>query len=213
LSSQTEDEWIDNPKAFRPFTINRKTNAEMLTMILRFYKGEVGRAIDLTFGAGTFWKKKPSGWEAVFYDKDPIDQRAIKATWEEIPMLVGEHSFDAVIFDPPFTRGGRGGFELNQAAGYRKMESKYGRSAAFTASMKYAPKVPVWPTHVFSYLLREDGILVFKSQEFEQVDGFYLYDYLIQDNGFQPDGFKLTKPKARPNHAYWMIFKPAGARG
>jgi len=81
-------------------------------------------------------------------------------------------------------------------------------SSAFTDHMKYG-KGEISPeiAAVFSSLLEEDGILVFKNQEFRPVPGFVQYDYLIQDNGFQPDGFRLSKPKARPNHCFWMIFK------
>lgn len=82
-----------------------------------------------------------------------------------------------------------------------------GKSATQTESMKYGDGEMVSSlAQTIRALLKNNGILIFKNMELRPAPTFFLYDYLIQDNGFQPDGFKLTKPKARPNHAFWMIY-------
>jgi hypothetical protein len=202
---------VDNPRAFRPFTINRKTNSEMVNLILSFYSGRSGLAIDVTYGAGSFWKKPPRGWDTRFFDKEVIVDfhKVTECDWSQIYSELTPSSADAAFFDPPYTLGRRGGWELNQAEGYSRGYSKLKKNAAYTEGMKYGEGV--CPEYLASSLLRAlkpQGILVFKNQELQHVNGFSLYDYLIQDNGFQPDGFKLSKPKARPNHAFWMIFTP-----
>lgn len=203
------EHWVDNPKAFRPFTINRLNNTEMCRLILTYYVGKKGRALDVTYGVGSFWSKTLEGWEVLAFDQEPpIGELnkgvypCTKTSWEELcKQELGQ--FNAIVYDPPYSVA-KGGFELNQTEGYKRMA----RTAAHTDSMKYGTgKLYPYLRDFFSRSLVEGGILVFKNQEMQVVDGFELYDYLIQDNGFQPDGFRLSKPKARPNHAFWMILK------
>ena len=174
----------------------------MTNLILSYYKGSIGQVLDVTYGVGTFWKKKLPNWVLNALDKEPTSNNCLKSTWEELNGNL-YLLYDAIFVDPPYSRG-KGGFDLDQTSGYKRMK----RSAAFTDSMKYGTgNIPKYLAETLSKYIQSDGILVVKNQEFTTVHGFELYDYLIQDNGFQPDGFKLTKPKARPNHAFWMIFK------
>src|SRR3990172_5247769 len=123
--------WHEDPKAFRPFTINKLSNSEMVNLILSYYLGKTGRALDITYGSGTFWRPKQEGWSLEAYDKEPLTPNCKKAEWTDLSrMLTG--LYDVVFFDPPYSTG-KGGFELDQVEGYSGMKT----NAAFTDHMKY----------------------------------------------------------------------------
>ena len=200
--------WVDS-KENRPFTINRLNNSQMMNLILEYYKGKSGKVLDLTYGAGTFWKHKPKDWQLTAIDEVPLKDFVIKSTWNNLHNINLRTDFDVIVFDPPYTSM-KGGFDLISVKGYAKMNHNKEQHASYSIHMKYGNGL--LPDYLALSLknkyLKNNGILVFKRMEMTDVKQFYFYDYLIQDLGFQPSGFKLTNPHARPNHAYWMIFIP-----
>lgn len=63
---------VDDLLPARPFTIQPLSNSEIMNLILFYYKGREGSALDITYGVGTFWKKKPSGWKLRAFDSEPF---------------------------------------------------------------------------------------------------------------------------------------------
>ncbi len=196
--------WKDERVGNRPFSVNRKDNSEMMQLVLEYYIGPIGRVLDLTYGSGGFWRRLPMDWELVAIDKTP-DKEALRMTWEEFsqkPLQFGK--FDAVVYDPPYTDSSPGAFDLHMVKGYRNMD----RHAGKDYDMKYGSGLMTLDLSKALFLcLKRSGLLVYKNLRMVSVPLFQMRDYLIQNLGFQPNGFRFIRPKSRQNHAFWMLFE------
>mgnify|MGYP001573276056 CR=1 FL=1 len=118
----------------RPMSVSKMTNSETMNTILSFYKGAEGKVLDLTYGTGSFWRKKLPGWNLSAIDAEARTPETIQMTWQEFSeggaARLGITKLDAVAFDPPYVE--EGGYGFSSKTNYSQKQN-----AATVDSMKF----------------------------------------------------------------------------
>jgi hypothetical protein len=204
------------------FTAYRGTNDEVFPHVLGLYVAPGRRVADVTYGKGVFWKRIPRD----AYDLVPSD---ITTGIDCRKLPYADHSFDCVVFDPPYmhTPGG------TAHVGHQSYEAYYANNRAGNgSSKKYHDAVLdlyFQTAREARRVLHGEGIFIVKCAD-EVCANRQRLTHVELINGFAPLGFvvedifvlvRRNKPgmsrvirqvHARKNHSYFVVFRRSNGR-
>ena len=209
---------------------------EMIKFYMPFTKKRKEiRILDTTYGHGTFWtwwEPNPGYSYRGFLDGIMLEPGIILLTGEQVSggsynrvtmdkrdglgaNVVADHNglekifkrgedyFDVIFYDPPY-----GGVEDTEV--WKSMPGYKDRQMNADKACLVSDDHGALSSHLarqFERFIPNDGIVIYKNTHLQKIPRpLWMYDYMIQDLGYQNDRFK--HPKARPCHAFWMVLKP-----
>ena len=205
-------------------TSKQSHNAEMLRDILSLYAKPKARILDMTYGEGLFWKGiDTSKYDLVTNDLfKPADHH-----WDFRKIELPEHSFDMVVFDPPYVHG------LGNKSMHADTNRRYGlpctKKRYHSTNFGYIP-IPLNAAAITRMYkqgmaeawrkLKPGGILALKTQdEIESgkqvwrhfdlrfLSGFKLIDLFVVTQVGKPLMRHKYQKHARKNHSYFMVYR------
>lgn len=98
----------------------RYSNAQAMRLLSHCYFRDAHTALDLTFGAGTFWKgPRPPGLDVLGNNLDPSSSAELHLDFTDTGLP--DESYDLAVYDPPHTAdNGKGGIFFARYRGTAK---------------------------------------------------------------------------------------------
>lgn len=216
-------------------------NAELFAKVMQLHVPQGSKVADVTYGRGVFWSSIPANTYQVTasdIDLDPDGHRFDGFTYLDSvdcrALPHEDHSFDALVFDPPYMEG----FyrrEQTQLAG-NGTHSTFRRAYSSGSATDGGPK---WHAAVVDMYMRAGaealrvlvpgGMLLVKCQDevsankqrlthveiingYEDM-GFYCKDLFVLVRNNAPGVSRLIKQvHARKNHSYLLVFEVPRSR-
>lgn len=123
-----------------------KSNKEALKEILDLYSTKQSKVLDISYGTGAFWNKKPNITLDLFTNAD------VCGSFYNLPFA--KNTFDTIVFDPPYRMNGtKVGYALTDR--YKNETSNY----------KVVPLHYKYGTREVYRVLVNGGILIAKMQD------------------------------------------------
>lgn len=173
-----------------------------------------GRVLDCTFGYGTFWRDWQPGL-LVRWDLDPAKSPDCLDGVDFTRLPVGDRSFDAVVFDPPYKLNGRPDAAVDERYGVHEVSRWQDRMALMRAGLVECCRVArlhvlvKCQDQVCSGRVRwqtDEMTDAARAQGFGKVDRFDFETYRPQP-GSNPDGSPRRQVHARRNTSSLLVFR------
>jgi len=187
--------------------------------ILEFYLPEGARILDVTYGHGKLWqtvgKAARFRYEVVTNDIDPESPAQFHVPITELPSVFPWHSFDAIIYDPPY-KYDKPSYILYQRSDqdWTPIKTKW--------SIELQKKCAFDLNNIAPVLLKREGFLIVKIMDtrykgelvlnhkliIDSLTRFELIDLLVYIRTLV--GLFKNEKHAQTAHGYFLVFKVKG---